>query len=418
MTAIHTGAPALTIRAGRRALQRLKDKPLTPDDVHVIPGAAGGPKALGISGLDKAIFGDWLPRVTQERSLIGSSIGSWRFAAVASSDNPRAQLAKLADLYTCQRFAKGVSAAEVSRKSVLFLETLLGGREEDILNHPWYRLNVVVVRSRGMLEHDSRGRLSLGLMRAISANMVSRRHLGRFMERGIIHDVRLKTPVSRLIDFPSHEVALSRDNLLPALLASASIPMIMSGVRDIPGAPTVSTGTGGCWTITWICPMSSLGSCSIPTSRTKWCRAGSTSPCPGAGAMSRGCRMFCWLRRPGNTWPRFRTGNSRIARTLSTTWATMPVANGPGVGRSPKATGWGMSFWNCWKPGASPTLSGHSEAGARRCRNRNRSASGSAVWHSRQGLGAETEAGKPVNRILKGPDPKDNRNLVLVVPML
>lgn len=245
MTAIHTGAPALTIRAGRRALQRLKDKPLTPDDVHVIPGAAGGPKALGISGLDKAIFGDWLPRVTQERSLIGSSIGSWRFAAVASSDNPRAQLAKLADLYTCQRFAKGVSAAEVSRKSVLFLETLLGGREEDILNHPWYRLNVVVVRSRGMLEHDTRGRLSLGLMRAISANMVSRRHLGRFMERGIIHDVRLKTPVSRLIDFPSHEVALSRDNLLPALLASASIPMIMSGVRDIPGAPDGVYRDGG-----------------------------------------------------------------------------------------------------------------------------------------------------------------------------
>lgn len=245
MTAIHIGAPALTIRAGRRAFERLKNKPLTPDDVHVIPGAAGGPKALGISGLDKAIFGDWLPRVTQERSLIGSSIGSWRFAAVASSDNPRAQLAKLADLYTCQRFAKGVSAAEVSRKSVLFLETLLGGREDDILNHPWYRLNVVVVRSRGMLEHDTRGRLSLGLMRAISANMVSRRHLGRFMERGIIHDVRLKTPVSRLIDFPSHEVALSRDNLLPALLASASIPMIMSGVRDIPGAPEGVYRDGG-----------------------------------------------------------------------------------------------------------------------------------------------------------------------------
>lgn len=245
MTAIHSRKPALTIRAGRRALQRLQQKPLGPEDVHVIPGAAGGPKALGISGLDKAIFGDWLPHVAQERALIGSSIGSWRFAAIASSDDPKAQLARLAELYTSQRFAKGVSAAEISRKSILFLEELLGGREDYLLSHPWYRLSIVVVRSLGLLQHDTRGRLSLGLMRAISANMVSRRHLGRFMERGIVHDARSRAPVSSLVDFPSHEVPLSRDNLLPALLASASIPLVMSGVRNIPGAPEGVYRDGG-----------------------------------------------------------------------------------------------------------------------------------------------------------------------------
>jgi hypothetical protein len=82
-------------------------------------------------------------------------------------------------------------------------------------------------------------------MSAISANMVSRRHLGRFMERGIVHDARIKTPVSKLVDFPSHEVALSSDNLLPALLASASIPLVMSGVRNIPGAPDGVYRDGG-----------------------------------------------------------------------------------------------------------------------------------------------------------------------------
>ncbi|WP_278799926.1 patatin-like phospholipase family protein [Marinobacter nauticus] len=245
MTAIHSRMPALTIRAGRRALQRLQQKSLGPEDVHVIPGAAGGPKALGISGLDKAIFGDWLPQAPQERALIGSSIGSWRFAAIASSDDPKAQLARLAELYTSQRFAKGVSAAEISRKSILFLEELLGGREDFLLSHPWYRLSIVVVLSLGLLQHDTRGRLSLGLMRAISANMVSRRHLGRFMERGIVHDARSRAPVSSLVDFPSHEVPLSRDNLLPALLASASIPLVMSGVRNIPGAPEGVYRDGG-----------------------------------------------------------------------------------------------------------------------------------------------------------------------------
>lgn len=237
MTAIHTRAPALTIRAGRRTLKRLQEKPLAPDDVHVIPGAAGGPKALGLSGLDKAIFADWLPRVEQERSLIGSSIGSWRFAAIASSDNPREQLTRLAELYTAQRFSKGVTAAEVTRQSTLFLQELIGGREKYILEHPWYRLNVMVVRSLGLLEPDTKGRLGFGLMGAISANLVGRRHLGRFLERGILHDPRLEAPLSPLTDFPSHQVPLSADNLFQALLASASIPLVMSGVRDIPGAP-------------------------------------------------------------------------------------------------------------------------------------------------------------------------------------
>lgn len=245
MSAIHTRPPALTIKAGRRAMERIRERGLKPEDVHVIPGAAGGPKALGLSGLDRAIFGDWLLRAPQERALIGSSIGSWRFAAVASSTDPASQLAKLAELYTSQRFSKGVSPAEVTRKSTLFLEELLGGHEQTILEHPWYRLSIVVVRSLAGLEDDARGRLALGLTKAISANMVSRRHLGRFFERGIIHDQRLPTPLAKLVDFPSHQVPLSRENLIPALLASASIPLVMSGIRNIPGAPEGVYRDGG-----------------------------------------------------------------------------------------------------------------------------------------------------------------------------
>ncbi|BES73730.1 hypothetical protein RE428_47480 [Marinobacter nanhaiticus D15-8W] len=237
-------ASVLTIRAGRRAYDRIRSEGLNAEDVHVIPGAAGGPKALGISGLDKAIFGDWLPASPQVRSLIGASIGSWRFAAIASGD-PREQLTRLAELYTSQRFPKGVSMAEVTRRSVVFLEELLGGREEAILSHPHYRLSIMVVRSLGLLQHDTRGRLALGLMTAISANMVSRRHLGRFLERGILHDPRDKTPLGDLIDFRSHQVPLSRDNLMAALLASASIPMVMSGVKSIAGAPEGLYRDGG-----------------------------------------------------------------------------------------------------------------------------------------------------------------------------
>ncbi|GHD49736.1 hypothetical protein SAMN05216429_11292 [Marinobacter persicus] len=245
MTAIHTGISSLTIRAGRRALERLQQKSLGPEDVHVIPGAAGGPKGLGISGLDQAIFGEWLPRVEQERALIGASVGSWRFAAAASSDNPVAQLRKLADMYTSQRFEKGMKAQEVTHSAIEFLDELLGGREDYILNHPWYRLNIMVIRSLGLLAEDTRGRLGLGLLGAVSANMLGRRHLGRFMERGIVRDPRGNTPVSGLTDFTSHQIDLTRDNLMPSLLASGSIPMILSGVADLPGGPEGVYRDGG-----------------------------------------------------------------------------------------------------------------------------------------------------------------------------
>ena len=85
MPAIHTREPALVLRAGAQAREHLLEQGLRPEHISVVPGAAGGPKALGISGLDQAIFGRFLPRAPRPRTLIGASIGSWRFAAVAGA---------------------------------------------------------------------------------------------------------------------------------------------------------------------------------------------------------------------------------------------------------------------------------------------------------------------------------------------
>jgi hypothetical protein len=51
---------ALSIRAGKRAFERIRDHGLDPSDIEIVPGAAGGPKALGIAGLDRAMFGECL----------------------------------------------------------------------------------------------------------------------------------------------------------------------------------------------------------------------------------------------------------------------------------------------------------------------------------------------------------------------
>lgn len=244
MTAIHIKSPALSLRAGKRALTRIREQGLQPADVAILPGAAGGPKGLGIQGLDLALFGDWLPRAPRERTLIGASIGSWRFASACLPD-PCAGIRRLGELYTSQRFAKGVSMAEVSRSCVQLLDDLLEGQDAAVLDNPLYRLNIVVVRSHGLLQHDHRGKLGLGLSSVIGNNLLSRSRLGRHFDRIILHDARQMPPLGALNDFRSHFHALGEGNLRHALLASGSIPMVMEAIREIPGLEPGAYRDGG-----------------------------------------------------------------------------------------------------------------------------------------------------------------------------
>lgn len=244
MSAIHIKSPALTIRAGSRAFARIRERGLQPADVAILPGAAGGPKALGIQGLDLALFGDWLPRSPRERSLIGASIGSWRFASACLPD-AASGIRRLGELYTSQRFAKGVSMAEVSQSCRQMLDHLLDGQDATVLGNPHYRLNIVVVRSHGLLAHDRRGTLGLGLSSVIGNNLLGRSRLARHFERVILHDARSAPPLGELLDFPSRYLPLDGTNLRHALLASGSIPMVMEGVRDIPGAGPGTYRDGG-----------------------------------------------------------------------------------------------------------------------------------------------------------------------------
>jgi hypothetical protein len=225
-------------------LARIREQGLKPADVGIIPGAAGGPKALGIQGLDLALFGEWLPRFERERSLIGASIGSWRFASACLPD-PVEGLERLGRLYNEQSFAKGVTMAQVTQSCVKMLDDLLLGRDASVLSNPHYRLNIMIVKSHGLLAMDHRGSLGLGLGSVIANNLIGRARLSRHFERLIMHDARRAPPLSTLTDFPSRSLHLDESNLRQALLASGSIPMVMQGVMDIPGVGPGTFRDGG-----------------------------------------------------------------------------------------------------------------------------------------------------------------------------
>jgi len=229
---------SLSLRAGPRALALLRERGLQPEDVDVLPGASGGAKWLAIGGLDRWLFGEFLavPR-TRPLHCIGSSIGSWRMACLAQRD-PLAALARGHHAYAHeQRYARRPSASEVTRVLGRCLDLMLGEHGADeILSHPWARVHVITAEGRGVAASARRPVLAAALAAAAAANLLSRRALALQLRRCIFHTAGDDTPFRHLRDLPTTHLPLTRENLRAALLASASIPLLLEGVR-VPGAP-------------------------------------------------------------------------------------------------------------------------------------------------------------------------------------
>lgn len=238
-------ASALSLLAGPDALRILRDRGLRADDVDVVPGASGGPKWLVLAALDRFLFGTFFQSArTRPLHLIGSSIGSWRLACFAQND-PVAALDRVQSAYIEQCFPPKPPASLVSETSARIVDTLLApAGTGEILQHPWARLHVVTALCRGPFASERRGLQMAGLALAAATNFATRRALALQTRRVIFHSAGEMTPFRELSDFPTTHVALTPANLKPALMASASIPLVLEGVR-IPGAPTGTYRDGG-----------------------------------------------------------------------------------------------------------------------------------------------------------------------------
>ncbi len=244
---IISSSAALQIYAGPRAREHLRNHGLRPQDVRVIPAAAGGPKGITLLPLDQFIFGQWLTQSQQVVHLLGASIGAWRMACACLPDAAGA-LATLAEDYVTQTYphAPGkmpppdVTTAHFSA----VLQERLGQFAQQIVAHPRLRLHVFASRGRHVLHRAGRGRAALGYAGVFMANALGRKALGAFMQRTVFSDPRDALPVP-LLDYPTYRAELNAANLAPAVLASCTIPFAMQPVQDVPGGPRGTYWDGG-----------------------------------------------------------------------------------------------------------------------------------------------------------------------------
>jgi hypothetical protein len=239
---------ALHIHAGPKALDHIREHGLRPEHIGVIPGAAGGPKGLILGPLDRFIFGDWLTQSTQPVDLVGASIGAWRMATACLNDSVAA-FERLEHDYIHQHYEplpgqKRVSAEQVSDAFGQSLMAFYGGRIQELLSHPRYRLHILTSRGRHLLHREHPVATPLGYAGAFLSNALSRRALGAWLERVVFSGQGAALPFDPQ-DFPTRAVHLSEANFMAALQASCAIPFALKAVHDIPGAPTGAYWDGG-----------------------------------------------------------------------------------------------------------------------------------------------------------------------------
>ena len=228
---------ALELRVGKTAAKRLESEGWHADLIDGLIGASGGPKWLILGRMDRVLIADLLAGRSRPLDAVGSSIGSWRHAAMAQPDAVEAydrfEKAYLAQSY---RSAKP-SVPEITQVALWLMSSLLGGQGgHSVATHPWLRSHIVTARGKGLNAQRPGKRLIAGMGIAALGNAVSRRTLPASFQR-VVFAPEQASPLRLLLDgFDTQYVGLSEANVFHALMASGAIPYVFEGVYEIEGA--------------------------------------------------------------------------------------------------------------------------------------------------------------------------------------
>ena len=235
----------IDIFAGKNALPIIRDGGLEPDRVEVVAGAAGGPKWLVLYHLDRLIFSSWMASRKRPLSLIGSSIGAWRFAALSQKD-PAGSIQKFKEAYIHQAYSPRPTPEEVTRETKRIMNSFLNDSGiQEILNHPYLRLNFMAVFCKHITATDHHSVLGPAILFSAFLNLINRRLLKWFYQRTLFYHPETIPSFSGMNQFSVIRLPLNPKNIRDALMATGSIPLVMSRVKNIAGGPQGIFRDGG-----------------------------------------------------------------------------------------------------------------------------------------------------------------------------
>ena len=235
----------IELYAGKTALRTIHEQGFSQNLFTSFLGASGGPKWFSLYGLDKYLFGDFFKDRTQELNLIGSSAGAFRSACFAQA-NPVAAIERFASHYCATIYPEKPKPRDITDKAEILLRDVVSEfGVDEILNNPVFKAHFIVAKAKGFVQYENTMLQGLGLAKSYVGNRINRKHLKSQFERFVFHHPHSEFTLQDPDNIPTQHVSLSESNLMPALLASGSIPMVMAGIQDIPGAPLGMYRDGG-----------------------------------------------------------------------------------------------------------------------------------------------------------------------------
>lgn len=230
----------IKIQMGDKAKEEIEKKGFSAALVKMMLGASGGPKWLILSELDKYLLNDFFVDRKEALHLLGSSIGSFRFACYA---HPRGvdALRDFRDEYiymghAYQEMKDVKKGRELNTKlSVEIVEKSICSSPADIreiINNPVYKLNFITTACKGLGNSELKLPLAMGMAAAGVANVLSRKTLQYFFDRSLFYTDSC-SPFFHLDDLPTERIALNEDNFTRAILASGSIPLATYGFQGL-----------------------------------------------------------------------------------------------------------------------------------------------------------------------------------------
>lgn len=236
---------AISFYAGHTALTRIKNEGIKPEMFSAFLGASGGPKWFVLCGLDKIIFNDFLHKSNHHIDIIGSSAGAFRASCFVQND-PKAAIERLAQRYSSTVYSEKPSPREITQKGLDLLKYMMGEHGvSEALNSPNKSVHIVVAKCHGLVASEQKAKQLTGLAIAAGRNAISRRKLQKSFTRVIFSSQAQGLSFSEQVPYQTEQVPLSPNNFLEALMASGSIPAIIEGVKDIPGASKGMYRDGG-----------------------------------------------------------------------------------------------------------------------------------------------------------------------------
>ncbi len=234
----YTMLNSISIRAGSKAIEIIRDEGLDLSRVKVLAGASGSAKFLVLTGIDRVLVSLFKDR-TDPLYLIGTSIGAFRMAAFCQTD-PLSAIKTLEREYIAQQYAPRPTRQDVTQETRRILDAYIENNEiEAMLNHPFMKICFLSNKCKGLLKQDPLLLQWSGLILAAGVNLLSRNGLGHFLERALFCGPGDSPPFAAMDQFPMNHYDLTPANFKSALLSSGSIPIAMKGVSNIDGAPGV-----------------------------------------------------------------------------------------------------------------------------------------------------------------------------------